>query len=238
MTLLPCRTWRCTTSSPSATPWSSSGESTGWRGRKPRHAWIFSSTSCIYLRRTVWSEISGWTPVLTLLRDGRVTSVSPYDRGFTALGRPLTLMHGINVHRRLLECYDFALKRGKGRSNKGRSNAAQFGRWICSFGKHNSVLLCHILKWGPSSFCSSPNPSILSVQVCNILCLQPLAWKHMFLICSGFYNPAEQTILSTRPCLFDQLCVYCLQFILQSFSCLDTNEDISSCYLCSYWRKS
>lgn len=55
------RTWRCTTSSPSVTPSPSSAESTGWHRRKPRHAWISSLTSWIYLRSRVWFEIWGKT---------------------------------------------------------------------------------------------------------------------------------------------------------------------------------
>lgn len=55
------RSWRCTTSSPSATRWPSLAESTAWRGRKPAHAWTSSSTSWRCLRSRVWSGISGGT---------------------------------------------------------------------------------------------------------------------------------------------------------------------------------
>lgn len=53
------RNWRCTMSSPLATPWPSLAEFTAWHLRKPRHAWTFSLTSWIYLRRPAWSEILG-----------------------------------------------------------------------------------------------------------------------------------------------------------------------------------
>lgn len=92
-----CRTWRCTTSSPSATPWSSSGGSTGWHRRKPRRAWISSSTFWIYLRRTAWSEISGRTIVLTpgLLWGVHQAPCFSVRWGFTASRHLLTQIHEI-----------------------------------------------------------------------------------------------------------------------------------------------
>lgn len=219
MTLLPCRTWRCTTSSPSATPWSSSGESTGWRGRTPRHAWMFSSTSCIYLRRTVWSEISGWTAVLTLLRDGRVTSVSPYDRGFTTLGRPLTLMHGINVHWRLLgrvTTLPWNVAK-EGLTKVGATQLSLVAEFVASGSK---IVLKSVTFWNEGLSPSVPVQTHPFWQ-CRFATFCVYTHEEHGNTCSlsawVFYNPAE-TIFSARPCLFDQLCVYCLQLILQSFS--------------------